>query len=190
MRRKPASASVVLVFRCSRIRRFREEPRVRPCVSQAEPSFNNVRRIKKCPCTVPARSNPSASTQYLRASGTQLYTPQRPDCHRNRPGGSQRPNCVAEVVGLELGNVVAKYAFERSHGFPGIQPNSDHRDYSRLSCAVWETQLGPNARCQQGCLRGGRSIAEGQELPRFSADPEMIRRRPNQQHHCSLCAGL
>src|SRR5262249_12864448 len=28
------------------------------------------------------------------------------------------------------------------------------------------------------------------ELPRFSADPEMIRRRPNQQHHCSLCAGL
>jgi hypothetical protein len=43
---------------------------------------------------------------------------------------------------------------------------------------------------QQRCLRGGWSIAEGQELPRFSADPEMIRRRPNQQHHCSLCAGL
>jgi hypothetical protein len=27
------------------------------------------------------------------------------------------------VVGLELRNVVAKYPFERSHGFPGIQPN-------------------------------------------------------------------
>jgi hypothetical protein len=26
--------------------------------------------------------------------------------------------CVAEVVGLELRNVVAKYPFESSHGFP------------------------------------------------------------------------
>src|SRR5262249_18322271 len=34
---------------------------------------------------------------------------------------------------LELRNVGAKYSFERSHGFPGIRPNSDHRDYSRLS---------------------------------------------------------
>jgi hypothetical protein len=32
-------------------------------------------------------------------------------------------DCVAGVVGLELRNVVAKYPFERSHGFPGIQPN-------------------------------------------------------------------
>src|SRR5262245_11089759 len=34
---------------------------------------------------------------------------------------------------------------------------------------------------QRRCLRGGRSITAGRELPRFSADPEMIRRRPNQQ---------
>src|SRR4029450_12684293 len=31
-----------------------------------------------------------------------------------------RPDCLAGVVGLELRNVVANYAFERSPGFPGI----------------------------------------------------------------------
>jgi hypothetical protein len=58
----------------------------------------------------------------------------------------QRRDCLAEVVGLELRNVVAKYPFERSRRFPGIQPNSGHRDYSRLSCGVGDTQLGPGAR--------------------------------------------
>src|SRR5262249_28883394 len=65
-----------------------------------------------------------------------------------------------------------------------------NRDYLRLSCGVRETQLGPNARMAAARLGGGGAIAEGQERPRFSADPEMIRRRPNQQHHCSLGAGL
>src|SRR5262249_7224613 len=46
----------------------------------------------------------------------------------------------------------------------------------------WEAQLGPSARISAGCLRW-------QELPRFSADAEMIRRRPIEQCHCSLCAG-
>jgi hypothetical protein len=41
---------------------------------------------------------------------------------------------VAEVVGLELRNVVANYHFERSHRFAGIQPNPDLIDHSRLSC--------------------------------------------------------
>jgi hypothetical protein len=31
----------------------------------------------------------------------------------------RRPDCLAEVVGLELRNVVAKYPFERSLRFPG-----------------------------------------------------------------------
>jgi CheY-like chemotaxis protein len=44
--------------------------------------------------------------------------------------------------GLELRNVIAKYPCERSHGFPGIQRNSGHRDYSRLSCCVMDMQLG------------------------------------------------
>jgi hypothetical protein len=47
-------------------------------------------------------------------------------------------------------NVVAKYPFERSHGFPGIQPNSGHGDSSRLSSGVRDTQLGPNARTSAG----------------------------------------
>src|SRR5205809_1352365 len=56
---------------------------------------------------------------------------------------SRRPDCVAGHVRLELRNVVAKYPFERSLRFPGIQQNSDHRDYSPLSCGVGWTQLGP-----------------------------------------------
>jgi hypothetical protein len=42
---------------------------------------------------------------------------------------------------LELRNVAANYPFESSHRFPEIQPNSGHRDYSRVSCDVAETQL-------------------------------------------------
>jgi hypothetical protein len=56
---------------------------------------------------------------------------------------ADEPDCLAEVVGLELRNVVVKYPFERSHRFPGIQPNSGGRDYSRLSCDVGNTQLRP-----------------------------------------------
>lgn len=48
---------------------------------------------------------------------------------------------MAGHVRLELRNVVAKYPFERSHRFPGIQPNSGHRDYSRLSCGVEDRQM-------------------------------------------------
>src|SRR5260221_12901711 len=47
----------------------------------------------------------------------------------------QRLDCVAEVIGFELRNVIAKYPFERSHRFPGSQLNSGHTDYSRLSSA-------------------------------------------------------
>jgi hypothetical protein len=70
--------------------------------------------------------------------------------------GSSEPEtvCLAEHVRLELRNVGANYPFERSHRFAGIQPNSGHTDYSRLSCSIEETQLGPRARSQQAFLRG------------------------------------
>jgi hypothetical protein len=42
----------------------------------------------------------------------------------------------------------------------GIQPNSGHGDYSRLSCGVGEAQLGLSAKISAGCLRGRWSIAE------------------------------
>jgi hypothetical protein len=58
----------------------------------------------------------------------------------------ERPDWLAEVVGLELGDVVANYPFEKSHRFVGIQPNSGYRDYSRLSCGVGQMQLGPRTR--------------------------------------------
>jgi hypothetical protein len=39
-----------------------------------------------------------------------------------------------------------------------------------------------------GWLRGRWSIAERAGLAAISADPEVMRLRPIQQHHCSLCA--
>ena len=57
----------------------------------------------------------------------------------------QRPDCVAGHVALELRNVGKNYPFERSRRFPGIQPNSSHRDHSRLSCVAGDTQLGPGS---------------------------------------------
>jgi hypothetical protein len=57
---------------------------------------------------------------------------------------------VAGHVGLELRNVGANYPFEESHRFAGIQPNSGHREYSRLGCGVEETQLGRSARIYVG----------------------------------------
>jgi hypothetical protein len=59
---------------------------------------------------------------------------------------------VAGHVRLELRNVGAKYPFERSRRFPGIQANSGNADRSRLSCEVGDTQLGPNARISAKCV--------------------------------------
>jgi hypothetical protein len=56
--------------------------------------------------------------------------------------GPQRPDCLAGHVRFELRNVVANYAFEKSRGFAGNQPNSGHGDHSRLSCGVTETTNG------------------------------------------------
>src|SRR5215831_16516588 len=54
-------------------------------------------------------------------------------------------DCVAGHVGLELRNIGKNYPFESSRRFPGITPNSGHRDYSRLSCVAGDTQLGPGS---------------------------------------------
>src|SRR5215217_318351 len=72
----------------------------------------------------------------------------------------QRLNWLAELVGFELRNVVAKYRLERSHGFPGIRPNPGHRDYSRLSCGVWKRSSGLSQDVSRDALRGRWSIAE------------------------------
>src|SRR5262249_5666698 len=70
-----------------------------------------------------------------------------------------RCDCVAGQRGLELRNVMARYPFERSHRFPGMQPNSGHRDYSRSSCGVEDTQLGPSARISAAaCVAVGQSL--------------------------------
>jgi putative NADH-flavin reductase len=61
---------------------------------------------------------------------------------------------VAGHVRFELRNVVANYPFESSRGFPRSEPNSGHGDYSRLSCAVGQMQLGSSGRTNQAFLRG------------------------------------
>src|SRR5439155_5875375 len=66
----------------------------------------------------------------------------------------RRPDCVAGLRRLELRNVVAKYVFESSCRFPGIQSNSGYRDYSRLSCGVGQMQLGLGPASEQAFLRG------------------------------------
>ena len=82
---------------------------------------------------------------------------------QNSLGQSKNPIDSDHGIYRDLRNVVANYPFESSRGFPGSEPNSGQGDHSRLSCAAVETQLG---------------LAVGQN------------RRPNQQHHCSVCAGL
>src|SRR6266702_3667710 len=59
--------------------------------------------------------------------------------------GPRRLDCLAGHVRFDLRNVVANYPFESSRGFPGSEPNSGHRDHSRLSCGAGGTQLGPGA---------------------------------------------
>src|SRR2546426_10698511 len=90
-------------------------------------------------------------------------------------------DCVAGHVGLELRNVVANYPFESSRGFPGSEPNSGHRDLSRLSCGAGGHAA--RARCQHpaGVLAHTLVIdlhtRDGANWPAISADPKMIRRR-------------
>src|SRR5258708_17844943 len=69
------------------------------------------------------------------------------------PLGSVRGALSNERPYRDLRYVVANYPFERSHSFPGIQPNSGHRDYSRFSCDVWDTQLWPSLVPGAECLR-------------------------------------
>jgi hypothetical protein len=94
---------------------------------------------------------------------------------------AHRPDCLARVG--ELRNVVAKYPFESSSQISGDPVEFRPQRLFVFELRWWEAQLGPSARISAGCLRW-------QELPRFSADAEMIRRWPIQQYHCSLCAGF
>ena len=59
------------------------------------------------------------------------------------PYGSVRGALSNERPYRDLRNVVADYPFESSRRFPGSQPNSGHGDYSRLSCGLGDTELGP-----------------------------------------------
>jgi hypothetical protein len=55
---------------------------------------------------------------------------------QNSLGQSKTPIDSDHGIYRDLRNVGANYPFARSHRFAGIQPNSAHRDYSRLSCGI------------------------------------------------------
>jgi hypothetical protein len=76
-------------------------------------------------------------------------------------------------VRLELRNIAANYPFETSHRFPGIKPNSGHRDYSRLSCGGGKTQLGALLAKESAFSATAEQALLG-FAPGFS-----LRRRPN-----------
>ena len=62
---------------------------------------------------------------------------------QNSLGQSKTPIDSDHGIYRDLRNVVANYLFESSRGFPRSEPNSGHGDYSRLSCGLGDTELGP-----------------------------------------------
>jgi hypothetical protein len=84
-------------------------------------------------------------------------------------------------VRLELKNVGKNYPFERSHRFR--EPShSGYGDYSRLSCDVEDTQLGPCAGSQQARFRGcsievHREVAGSAAILRRSRDDRAAAKR-------------
>ena len=71
------------------------------------------------------------------------------------PLGSVRGALSNERPYRDLRNGGENYPFERSHRFAVIEPNSGHRDYSRLSCDVGirSSGLGGQQRVQSGSNR-------------------------------------
>src|SRR2546430_16725342 len=86
------------------------------------------------------------------------------------PLGSVRGALSNERPYRDLRNVDANYPFERSHRFAGIQPNSGFGDYSRLSCGVGDTQLGPRPGSRRGWLLARGTPAELARVPRVRAE--------------------
>src|SRR5215469_8110302 len=105
------------------------------------------------------------------------------------PLGSVRGALSNERPYRDLRNVVAKYPFERSHRFPGIQPNSGHRDYLRLSCGVEDTQLEPRARISAGVLTR-TLVAAGYSGHSGSRDSGRHRKADERRSGCARFAGF
>ena len=68
------------------------------------------------------------------ASASNTLSCQRETLHSQQLRSIKKSIDSDHGIYRDLRNVGANYPFERSHRFAGIQPNSDHRDYSCLSC--------------------------------------------------------
>ncbi len=123
-------------------------------------------------CRAALSRNPSSIAQSCRGAGA-TSSPQRPDC-------------VAGHVRFELRNVAANYPFERSHKFPGIQPNSGRRDYSRLSCGVAAC---PSASVRESQRRRGRRALAGERSKRsgsLAVPPHTLSWREKSSAKCAM----
>src|SRR5215211_8918161 len=99
---------------------------------------------------------------------------------------TQRPDWLAGHVRLELRNVVAKYPFERSRRSSPRSAEFWPRRLFAFELRGWRyAARASRARTSAGCLRGCWSTAETAGIAAI-----WVRRRPIEQHHCALCAGL
>ncbi len=87
----------------------------------------------------------------------------------------------------DLRNVGANYPFERSHRFQGSSRILGTRDYSRLSCGVGSTQLGPTARISAGML-ARTLVTQTKMLSEHALAPDRARCERGCSRHCS-CPG-
>jgi hypothetical protein len=103
----------------------------------------------------PARRQRLAPENRRSTAGDREYWRQRLEAFSLNPGkagGSPTPGNHDTETGLAgwpcktrtQKRRCAKYPFEGSHRLAGIQPNSGHREDSRLSCGIEEMQLGPS----------------------------------------------
>jgi hypothetical protein len=75
-----------------------------------------------------------------------------------------RDDCVAGVVRFELRNPSARHVFEITRHLASTRPKPASRDYSRSSCGVADTQLGPGFRRQTAAETFGASAMLGVAL--------------------------
>src|SRR5436309_8499594 len=77
------------------------------------------------------------------ASASNTLSCQRETLHSQQLRSIKKSIDSDHGIYRDLRNVVANYSFESSRGFPRSEPNSGHGDYSRLSCGLGDTELGP-----------------------------------------------
>jgi hypothetical protein len=88
---------------------------------------------------------------------------------------------MAGVGGLELRNPYLSHVFEKTRQLAAARPKSAIRDYSRLSCGVADTQVGPGFRPKTLSTLADEEWA-GADEQRAGAATADSRARPTRRH--------